>query len=1127
MQRSVPLAMRVHESIYQVGSWVEDLSLADNRIGQHSSFRLRIWPPAKHALPEQCPSSAYARGKNALDKSVEAAYYTIDQDPSRISGDDKYNCGTIDSGIELANTVVAIVKEVGEMLSGIPYVKSLSGVVLQIIQIRDEIKINAKRCREIIDKVLRMAMSIYEKLGEVAQFNQREKLARLEGHFSEHERTLTAVYSALVKYQSRSAFSRFINRGLDELNEYDRRLDQLNTKLILDIIFHLTMEQVSSGPICPSTQLQETTGVLDHVLPPAPYLMVERNTQIEHAIEILLRPGPTRIAILGGGGFGKTTLARTILHHPDIVKRFEGRYFLSCEGMSDAETLLLGLGSTLNLKVTPAAILSSMRRMLQTSTNLLCLDNFESPWEPFETRSRVEELLEIIADIPNLSLMITIRGEQRPSKISWSKPFLLPLSTLSLNGAKVVVETITGSSYIDDFTIQLLQAIDGIPLGIVLVATLLRDGESSESLWRRWSSEFTHIIQVGDDRQSNLDRSIALSINNSRLTRIADARYLLAALSLLPDGFPTEDSLQSIQNDLGISNIHSALQSLRTVGLIHENQTIYSPRIQMLSPIRLFCHRFLASEITQALPKTVNIYVHLLLNLKDDLANPDYYERIVPEVRNAHSILQRTFSANAQEHSLSDLIKAVEYLTEWSIYIGYYAKDTLQIALTKTTHIPILRARCLFAIADLYQWEADYKQAVESLRQAAELFHQEKKLIREATTLQYLGNALYSMQQLEDAENAFQKSLYIYAKKHSSLGQANIRYSLGTIYLDRNEYRNAEDSLMTALDIYIQVFDLLGQANTTRDLSWLHILRGNLTKAEKYANQALHASRKATYAIGEGSALRLLGQIYRKTDRMVDAYQYLRQALSIFERQDDLPSQLELATDLGRVYIQMDQLRAAELLLTGYSTVDLDVIERAKLLTALGWLYICGDCLSKAEHHLRGAQQLFENCRTGFGRANVLTLLAMVSLKSHRLDEAERLARSVQDLGIYEHAETRRLWVLGEIYIMKKQFSKAEASLNSAMVAAKDDRCTYQQGNIIRSLGVLHIKRGRPGRAIRAFKRALTLHRIAIWVLEQVSDLKCLGEVYEMMGQLNDAEAIFGEAEELMNSVRNVRQLSK
>lgn len=43
----------------------------------------------------------------------------------------------VDTTIDLANTVITVVKEVGEILNSVPYVKSLSGVILQIIQVRD------------------------------------------------------------------------------------------------------------------------------------------------------------------------------------------------------------------------------------------------------------------------------------------------------------------------------------------------------------------------------------------------------------------------------------------------------------------------------------------------------------------------------------------------------------------------------------------------------------------------------------------------------------------------------------------------------------------------------------------------------------------------------------------------------------------------------------------------------------------------------------------------------------------------------------------------------------------------------------------------------------------------------
>jgi hypothetical protein len=44
---------------------------------------------------------------------------------------------TIDKGLELTNTLAAIVKEVAEVLQHAPYVKTLTGVILQFIKIRD------------------------------------------------------------------------------------------------------------------------------------------------------------------------------------------------------------------------------------------------------------------------------------------------------------------------------------------------------------------------------------------------------------------------------------------------------------------------------------------------------------------------------------------------------------------------------------------------------------------------------------------------------------------------------------------------------------------------------------------------------------------------------------------------------------------------------------------------------------------------------------------------------------------------------------------------------------------------------------------------------------------------------
>jgi hypothetical protein len=68
---------------------------------------------------------------------IFAATMDANKNPNVPATVNQNSSSAVDTGIELVNTVVAIVKEVSEMLNGVPYVKSLSGVILQIIRVRD------------------------------------------------------------------------------------------------------------------------------------------------------------------------------------------------------------------------------------------------------------------------------------------------------------------------------------------------------------------------------------------------------------------------------------------------------------------------------------------------------------------------------------------------------------------------------------------------------------------------------------------------------------------------------------------------------------------------------------------------------------------------------------------------------------------------------------------------------------------------------------------------------------------------------------------------------------------------------------------------------------------------------
>jgi hypothetical protein len=233
-----------------------------------------------------------------------------------------------------------------------------------------------------------------------------------------------------------------------------------------------------------------------------------------------------------------------------VVEHFPSRYFVSCEAVSSASTLVGEIANV--LRIPPAKrdenlidlILSSFR-----GNAVLCLDNFETIWDNTAARVEVEGFLSHLDYLPQLAILVTMRGTQRPSGVSWSKPLLPPLEKLNDANSKLIFETICGE--VDVFVEKLLKAIDGIPLAVTLVSALLQEGnETSESLWARWERTRTKVLENGGkDRLSNLDRSIHLSVYGPRMQADPNTILILAMLSILPDGFPhSEVAIDELQS---------------------------------------------------------------------------------------------------------------------------------------------------------------------------------------------------------------------------------------------------------------------------------------------------------------------------------------------------------------------------------------------------------------------------------------------------------------------------------------------------------------------------------------------------------------------------------------------------
>ncbi|KAJ6595369.1 hypothetical protein B0H10DRAFT_2232934 [Mycena sp. CBHHK59/15] len=76
------------------------------------------------------------------------------------------------------------------------------------------------------------------------------------------------------------------------------------------------------------------------LLPGKPKIFHGREMELKQIIKALAG-GSARIAILGAGGMGKTSLAKAALHHPDITAKYKEHFFVSTDSVTTGSDLLV------------------------------------------------------------------------------------------------------------------------------------------------------------------------------------------------------------------------------------------------------------------------------------------------------------------------------------------------------------------------------------------------------------------------------------------------------------------------------------------------------------------------------------------------------------------------------------------------------------------------------------------------------------------------------------------------------------------------------------------------------------------------------------------------------------------
>ncbi|KAH7098013.1 hypothetical protein BKA62DRAFT_714379 [Auriculariales sp. MPI-PUGE-AT-0066] len=459
--------------------------------------------------------------------------------------------------------------------------------------------------------------------------------------FQEFQRTLEAVHTFLQKHQRKSHLVHFLHQE-KEREEILGMQNDLNTSYqVLMLQTHIMTlrsiedlnDKLATSPIAEyiiECGLQDPS--THSKIPPRPHVHFGRDTQV------IGSTSPARLILLGPGGVGKTSLALAVLHSTGVEHKYGARrFFVPCDAVSTGHDVFSIVSGELGLHAeSTRALQKAVVQMLSSEPTIIVFDNFESAWDDTSIREDAEALLALLDSLPNLAIILTMRGTERPVGLSWTRPFLPPLGPLDDEAAMQAFMAIADiqDSDAEPQVRKLLQFVDNLPLAVVILASMAQY-ESLMSLAERWTTERTVMLTRSAEptRLSSLNVSIKISLVSPRLASAGDASEMLSLLSLLPDG--------SVETDIPLFTGHLK-QNLRCITTLVQNALVYRttsspPRIRVLAPIREYVMRYLAPGESIAQPlydyfysltaSLLGMYIHkkpeVIANLMPELANLD------------------------------------------------------------------------------------------------------------------------------------------------------------------------------------------------------------------------------------------------------------------------------------------------------------------------------------------------------------------------------------------------------------------------------------------------------------------------------------------------------------------------
>ncbi|KZW03036.1 hypothetical protein EXIGLDRAFT_319023 [Exidia glandulosa HHB12029] len=515
------------------------------------------------------------------------------------------------------------------------------------------------------------------------------------GAFSGFIEILKDIYVVLGEMQRRSYLSQFLHRERDservqalgdrlklsfQVLMLDMQID-IQERLNTDIEeFHPTTLVALDAAMDIARKLQDSKAAAQpehpHLLPPPPQYYMGRTAETCAAVDMLSSGSAAYIAVIGGPGMGKTSVAIAVLHAVEVQARYRSRrFFIACDTAERYPNLLSTVCASFGIPSSNSRLArKELGRVLGSSPSLIVLDNFESCWDG-EGQQEAEDVLSYLGSIEGLSIFVTLRGSERPSGLCWTRPYLAPLSPLDDAAAIQLFASISDISDQEGALPQLLPHLGNVPLPITIMAYLAQSEPLTE-LIARWNEMKTSMLtrSHGTDRLTSLNISIELSLQSRCIQDGRGARELLSLLAMLPQGV----------HDSDIYIWAAALpMPARSLAALLQASLVYrasDSRIRVLAPIREFMLlRYPPTETTTKQLCTHYFGLAELFTDEDAWSGEDFLAMILPEVDNIYATI--AYGLDSSTGTSAAAIAAAVHMITLFIRTGLGSFDLLPQAL--------------------------------------------------------------------------------------------------------------------------------------------------------------------------------------------------------------------------------------------------------------------------------------------------------------------------------------------------------------------------------------------------------------------------------------------------------------